>query len=392
MTTTLRIDGGKAYSTLLERITSNDAVGGGLALRTKEDYSKKIGLVADKLRAEGQGELSAGSLVSHISTRIANQDCSQSTARSLKAAAMFWLAEQGQIRLDQGRELHELEVAYRRLREMSTRGLPASSKQTSGSKLKYFPVQFVDALVRYASDTPQSKNAGTLVSFIRANLLIGLRPAEWFGASLMSYLHRDSAGQYISDSNGKLVGTPGFTVDNAKATHGRGNGPQRELLLYDVKPDELAALWHFWEIASGFANKMPPGTQPKDLAKAFFKPLQQTMSNGLVRQGFPKMQVPTTYSTRHQVVANAKTSDWTDREVAAFFGHSSTATAKSHYGKKLNGWRKLTFKPSPESISAVQDKTIDRDNAKPGPRVVAAANEWSRQTTTNFSDPSLKGR
>lgn len=392
MNTRSRIDGGKAHGTLLERITSEDAVGGGLAVRTKEDYAKKIGLVANKLLAEGKGELTAELLTAHIKARIENKDCSQSTARSLKAAAMFWLAEQGQSRLDQGRNISDLEIAYRHLREMSTKDLPANSKQTSGSKLKYFPEHFLEALEKYALETPQSKNAGTLVSFLRANLLVGLRPAEWFGASLMSYLHRDSADQYISDRSGKLLATPGLVIDNAKATHGRGNGPNREILLFDVKLDDLASIWHFWEIASGFANKMGPNIAPKDLAKAFFKPLQQTMSNGLTRQGFPKMQVPTTYSTRHQVVANAKSSGWTDREIAAFFGHSSTATAKSHYGKKMNGWGKVTFRPSPESIAAVLDKGIARDNAKPGLRVVEAATEWSRHTTTSADHPGLKLR
>jgi hypothetical protein len=383
---TRRIDGARAPDSLIERINTEDGVGEGLAQRTREDYARKIGIIANQIEKAGRGPLTPAKLVSHLQELVSKKRIAQSTARSLKAAAIFWIAEEAQNVLAQGGSLSEYEAAYKMIRELSTRELPTRTERTSSTKLKFFSKETLESLAEYAKNNPRAKHAGTLVAFIRANLLVGLRPAEWFGSDFMSYLHRDKQGRYIRTAAGKVQSTIALRVENAKTTHGRGNGDHREILLHGISDNDLAALMHFREIAQSFASKFAAGTPRSVIAKAFFKPLQQTMTQALKRMGHPKNQLPTTYSTRHQAVANAKYSGLSDREIAAMFGHISTATAKSHYGKKLSGWMKVSFRPSAESVLAVHEKNTNHDLATPDQRLLDAAAEWNR--TSNDQIPS----
>lgn len=65
-------------------------------------------------------------------------------------------------------------------------------------------------------------------------------------------------------------------------------------------------------------------------------------------------EMPTIYSTRHQAVANARADGQTQQEIAALFGHSSTNTARRHYGKKYAGYSGRSMRAAPESILAVR--------------------------------------
>jgi len=378
-----RIDGGRIAKSLIERINAEDGVGNGLALRTREDYSRKIGMFANQIEKAGHGPLTPASLVDHLQKLVANKEAAQSTVRVLKAAAIYWLAEEAQHVIAQGGSPSDYEAAYAAIRELSTRQLPTRTQKTSSTKLKFFPKEAVDSLAEYAAATPQAKHAGVMVAFVRANLLVGLRPEEWFGTGFMSYLQRDKDGGYLRDSGGRLKYTLALRVDNAKVTHGRGNGAEREILLHDITTADLAALMHFRAIAESYAAKMPADTPRSVIAKAFFKPLQQTLNNALrklaQRAGQAAGPLPTIYSTRHQVIANAKQSGLSDREIAAMFGHSSIATAKTHYGKKASGWMSVTFRPSTESVAAVSDRSASSDLAQPSQHVLSEASEWSRQ-------------
>lgn len=377
---TTRIDGGRASDSLIERINTEDGVGEGLAQRTREDYALKMGMIANQIEKAGRGALTPASLVSHLQELVATRQVAQSTARFLKAAAIFWIAEEAQNVLAQGGSLSEYEAAYKAIRELPTRELPTRTEKTSSTKLKFFPKATLESLSVYAANTPRAKHAGTLVAFIRANLLVGLRPAEWFGANFMNYLHREKEGHYSRTGAGKVHSTIALCVENAKTTHGRGNGDHRVILLHGISDSDLAALMHFRKITESFASKFPADTPRSVIAEAFFKPLQHTLAHALIRMGHPKKQLPTTYSTRHQAVANAKHSGLSDREIAAMFGHSSTATAKYHYGKKLSGWMKVSFRPSPESVAAVPERNANRDLATPGQRLLDAAAEWNRNS------------
>lgn len=386
---TKRIDGARVSDSLIERINTEDGVGEGLAQRTREDYARKIGMIANQIQKSGRGALTPASLVSHLQELVAKKQLAQSTVRSLKAAAIFWIAEEAQNVLAQGGDLSEYEIAYRDIRDLPTRGLPTRTENTSSTKLRFFPKETLENLSEYAANTPKSKHAGTLVAFLRANLLVGLRPAEWFGAEFINYLHQDQWGRYIRTGEGRVQSTIALRVENAKATHGRGNGDYREILLHGISDSDLATLMHFHEIVQSFASKFSADTPRSVIAKAFFKPLQNTMTHALKRMGHPKNQLPTTYSTRHQAVANAKRSGLSDREIAAMFGHSSTDTAKSHYGKKMNGWMKMSFRPSPESVAAVPVRNANIDLATPRRHLLDTAAEWIRNSNAQGSSEPL---
>lgn len=361
-----RIDGKRTPELLFERISIGDGVGEDLAQKTREAYAQKIGHIANKIRSAGQGGLTPNNLAEHIKEVVAEKKMAQSSVRHLKAAAIFWIAEEAQNVVAQGGDVSDYEMAYQAIRQLSTKEMPARTKKTSSTKLKFFPKAALDSLVDYAEKTPNAKLAGTLVAFVRANLLVGLRPAEWFGATFMTYLLPNEKGSCIA-----------LRVENAKATHGRGNGSHREILLHGISDENLAALMHFQEITRTFAERFAHTTPRDAIIQAFFKPLQRAMNYALNRLGHEKDQLPTTYSTRHQAVANAKRSGLSDREIAAMFGHSSTLTAKSHYGKKMNGWMKVSFRPSPESIAAVPERVSHADLATPTKETMSAAAEWN---------------
>jgi len=63
---TTRIDGARASDSLIERINTEDGVGEGLAQRTREDYARKMGMIANQIEKAGRGALTPASLVSHL--------------------------------------------------------------------------------------------------------------------------------------------------------------------------------------------------------------------------------------------------------------------------------------------------------------------------------------
>nr|WP_228857644.1 hypothetical protein [Pseudomonas syringae]QOQ33370.1 hypothetical protein [Pseudomonas syringae pv. actinidiae] len=383
-----RVDGSHTAETLLEKISAEERVGESLAERTKADYARKIQAITRKLHKTGAAKLTPSVLVEHLIQVVASGEIAQSTARSMKAAANFWLAEQAQLLLDSGEDFRAHEEAYQALRRITTNDLPLKTQRTSSTKLKYLPKATLESLTEYSQKTRKALNAGTLVAFLKANILVGLRPDEWFAATFASYLHRDESNQYKRGKGHKLTTSIALVVDNSKTTYGRGNGNRREILLHGISDGDLATLLHFGEIITSFAKKHPPGTPRSVLAKAFFKPLQRTMYEALKRMGHPPKSLPTTYSTRHQAVANAKASGMSDREIAAMFGHISIATAKNHYGKKVNGWMKTSFRPSVESIAAVPGSHLSGDNAAPTTRTAEEAAEWIRMKDDSTNDPS----
>lgn len=384
---TNRVDGSHTAETLLEKISAEDRVGESLSDRTKADYGRKINAITRKIKSEGNSELSPATLVQHLQKIVSSGEIAQSTARSMKAAANFWLAEQAQQLLDSGDDYTAHEEAYQALRKLITNDLPLKTQQTSSTKLKYLPKATLEGLTEYSQKTRKAIHAGTLVAFLKANILVGLRPDEWFAATFATYIHRNEIGDYKIGKGGKLTTSIALVVDNAKTTYGRGNGEKREILLHGVSDSDLATLMHFGEIIASFSKKFPPGTSRAELAKAFFKPLQRTMCEALKRMGHPPKSLPTTYSTRHQAVANAKASGMSAREIAAMFGHISVSTAKNHYGRKVNGWMKTAFRPSPESIAAVPSTRLSGDNAVPTQETSDTASEWLRMKDDNTNEP-----
>lgn len=273
-------------------------------------------------------------------------------------------------------------------------------KSTSSFKLKYFPLNFYTYLLDIYSKKSLLEKQATfflLIKFIRANLLVGLRPIEWLDVQVCSN---------VETKNLVLI------VKNAKNSNGRANGEKRELELFDASYEQTIYIVSFYisfhnrlkrkvdEIkrkqaklkrssAFGELKKDNPlnliiknyepssykGNPINTLYDKFDRPL-----NGVAEMVFAALQAElyrkfmdfckvetgnnfsdlkvSLYSTRHQCIANAKSSKLNIFEIAAFFGHSSTETSSRHYGKAWSGWSNFTFKPSLESIRAVNGSEI----------------------------------
>ncbi len=333
------------FPSLMDRIHEN--VSERLSMRTLEDYGKRVTIMGNHIAAEG-GELTPSTLADFLETSFTAGRYARSTGRLLKAAALYWLTSGAAAIAAGDRDISEHGLAFDRIIRLDAKTLPAKTANTSGTKLKFFSKQALADFTDYTREATRSLHAGTALAFIRANLLVGLRPIEWFHAALCSYLYPD--GRASGDHRAALA----LHVQNAKNTHGRANGEARDILLHGVTVEEAATIRHYIQIVRAHADGYPTDTPIEDISREFYTALQHVMTKAWRKKGYARGARPTLYSTRHQAVANCKRSGMTNLEVAAFFGHVSTTTAKKHYGKKSNGWAENTFRPSPESIAAVR--------------------------------------
>jgi hypothetical protein len=332
--------------TLLDRLHQDSGIGEGLSLRTAENYAKCVTRMQNRIAANS-ADLTPMTLADFLETSFQSRQYARSTGRLYKASCLHWLVSGASAIFAGDGDITEYMQAYDRITRLDTRALGKRTTNTSGTKLKFFSQQALADLTDYTLNSTRSHNAAPALAFVRANLLVGLRPVEWFQASLCSYLH---AGGESNEREAVLA----LHVVNAKNTHGRANGEARDILLHNISVDELATLRHYLDIVRQYASRFPQGTPIEDISREFYASLQKALTLAWKKKGHSKSNRPTLYSTRHQAVANCKSSGMSNEEVAAFFGHVSTSTAKNHYGKKMNGWAKNPFRPSPESIAGVK--------------------------------------
>lgn len=333
--------------TLMDRLHQADGVGENLSMRTREDYAKRVTIMSNHIAAGG-GELTPSTLAGFLEASFESGRYARSTGRLLKASALYWLTSGASALFAGDGDISEYAQAFDRIIRLDARVLPKRTTNTSGTKLKFFSKQALTDLTDYTRESTRSQHAGPALAFVRANLLVGLRPIEWFHASLCSYLFADGLAK--GDHQAVLA----LHVRNAKNTHGRANGEARDILLFNASVDEAATIRHYFEIVRRYAERYPADTPIEDISREFYASLQHVMTKAWKKKGYTRGARPTLYSTRHQAVANCKRSGMTNQEVAAFFGHISTSTAKKHYGKKSSGWAENAFRPSPESVAAVK--------------------------------------
>jgi hypothetical protein len=302
---------------------------------------------------------------------------------------MYWLAQQARAVIDSGGDHGEYARVFTAVHALNALGLPMRTARTSSRKLKSFSQECLATLRRYAAaHAARAPNATRAVAFCEANLLVGLRPAEWFDTALASYLERDEHGELKRDERGRLRFTVMLMVENAKATHGRGNGQRRELLLYGITAAELKYLVHWREIALAFKDRHPNTTR-KRLTNLLYRPLNNTIRRVLLGAGHLAQEVPACYSTRHQAVADHKASELPPRVIAAFFGHSSQYTHRAHYGQRRHGVRRTLFRPSPESLSRVAATPSPRAPERLSPHLSEQIETWAlEQAARKSPDPT----
>jgi hypothetical protein len=359
--------------TLLDRLHQASSIGEGLSLGTAESYAKCVTRMQNRIAANSDA-LTPTTLADFLERSFQTKRYARSTGRLYKASCLYWLTSGASAIFAGDGDISEYVQAFDRITQLDTKALRNRTANTSGTKLKFFSQQALKDLTDYTFNSLRSQNAAPALAFVRANLLVGLRPVEWFQATLCSYLHElptegnreplgrveadgQPSGQDSSEAHSEVAGhgaVLALHVVNAKNTHGRANGETRDILLHKITVDEAATLRHYLDIVRQYAARFPPGTPVEYISHQFYASLQKALTLAWKNKGYTKSNRPTLYSTRHQTVANCKGSGMTSEEVAAFFGHVSTSTAKNHYGKKMNGWAKNLFRPSPESVERVK--------------------------------------
>lgn len=352
-----------------------------LSDRSRREYTTRLKEMSEKItkRTGDAATLTAETLIDQIKTEVMSSGIADSTFRMYKAAVMYWMGQQAQALIAAGGDPSDYARAYEALKALRYASISAAAEQrTSSRKLKYFPDECVKALEKYAQERGyRAPNAARAAAFVKANLLVGLRPSEWFDATFASYIVRTPEGVMARDATGKILFEHMLIVENAKATHGRGNGPRRELVLYDVTTDELKALMHFVDLARKFKERHPASLDETKLNNLFYRPQNNMIRRALTTVGYAQRDIPSIYSTRHQVVADFKASGCDKRTIAAFFGHSSEKTQSEHYGHKRHGSRAVTFKPSPESLALVSvSKNVTRRIETIRPELATEAEKW----------------
>ena len=338
---TKSFDGTLRANALFSRIAAEERVVESLTSDTILAYSRKIKQIANRASISNYSQLTPEIIVEYLKDRAQSKKITQATARMEKSSALFWLAEKAQGIIDSGsRGLENYESAYLEILAIAVGGLPKISTNTSSVKAKDFPDEAIELLMKaaYASRSEHLLNA---LMFIKANLHVGLRPIEWLDANLERYLHRDPLGDPICDADGSTKSSLSLVVFNHLDGEKIGHIQKWLKFIENVKSPELMLL------------------SEVEIHKKIYGSMQRAIRRVLIQENW-QGKIPAIYSTRHQAVANARADGLTQKEIAALFGHSSTNTARRHYGKKNAGYSGRSMRPAPESIWAVRSTVAVR--------------------------------
>lgn len=338
-----------------------------------ESTQQRYRRVVAQLEKSANGK-TMDAVIDHLKKLVSEQRITRSTLRLYRSALIHEVMSTAVNNEHNDSILNKCQHDINALRAIKETPLKNSSENTSSQKARYFDKEFYKEFSQATVDgAVRQRHAGTLVAFLNANLLVGLRPIEWFSAEV------------ISVGKKKEEGADGFfylRIANAKNTNGRANGPYREIELRNIDVDSLAYIFYFIEITSSYRMKQQDPDNIEAVAQGFYKPLQQLLrrQSAAWRKKTGKEGVMTLYSTRHQVVADAKASGMSPVEIAAFFGHNSVHTAKRHYGTKYKGSTGMKFAPSKESISAVRTHNVVGQAPLPPSRVMSETRAIYEQT------------
>lgn len=215
-------------------------------------------------------------------------------------------------------------------------------RRTSALKEKRFPLEDYDRVQTFLTTFSRSKLAPVLSDWLRAALLVGLRPIEWRTTELE-----------VRDDPLAAYGRRAYLyVLSAKATNGRGTGVVRTLDLTAFPDAELECVrrmvnrGRLWFEDGRYADMQGQCSTLLYAATSKIWPTGRRYAYSL-------------YSTRHQFIANMKVV-LTPTEIAAIVGHGVTATASEHYGKRRSSWPPEAIpappRPVPEELSVVRDR------------------------------------
>lgn len=200
--------------------------------------------------------------------------------------------------------------------------------------VKRLPPDVLDLIVGSLRSSP-TKLRMMAADVLIATSLTGLRPIEWRNAVLN--------GDRLVVTNAKFK--PGF----------RANGRTRTLILDRpaLRPGEIAAIERTLEAFRDFDWE----TSADHLRAHIRSVVDDLVASKAIPSRYAKLRL---YDARHQFSADAKaTLNYANGEVAGALGHISAMTAHVHYGRRKSAAKPSKVRPAPESVAAVNKKTLD---------------------------------
>lgn len=182
------------------------------------------------------------------------------------------------------------------------------SDKGAGRKQKYlsdYDLEFIENELK----SRRGKIPTILITWLRAALLTGLRPQEWWYTRLV-----------FTDNS-----EPALVVKNLKHTNGRAHGEYRTVPLAHVDRAGLLQIKQMMRNSKLYQYEKLYNSCAMLLCKVREKSTTKKKRN------------VTLYSPRHQYIANLKASGKTDGEIGALSGHASGTTNKRHYGRRSSG-------------------------------------------------------
>lgn len=315
-------------------------------------------------------------LPSVINKLIEEGELSRNTIKIFRSALLHKLYEEALMAISMNEDLDIYKTVYDETRSIIAKDQTKKvshqkvSQNTSSAKTKYFDEKFYNYCIAELANKVQinrtfrrseaSNDAYKMMYyFLKANVILGLRPIEWFDASESTYLLT------LQDNYSTAKRIPALSINNAKHTNGRANGESRDILLTGINDDQSEAIT---ELISLFRKYNLKSTDPERILRMLTKKMDRlgetyisANSSTLTDQEMADIKSTSLYSTRHQAINNAKMSGFSKIKIAGMFGHVSINTHSKHYGKKGKGWMKLNVQPSPESILAVNAPVLLSD-------------------------------
>jgi hypothetical protein len=283
--------------------------------KTKENYQRRANLLIKKFEKETHIEWKDNPLSVCEWLVASKPTISKSTWRQYKASLKYYMKNYGPVEA----------VEY--IDKQTSHGALRKTHRTSGCRKKSITKKEYESLLKeFLRKTSEVDEL--VILYMKNNIIFGLRPHEWFTASI---------------KNNHLV------VINGKNTNGRANGFDRKINLGFLKETDMNNLEIFLSLIKNFLEKYSKEQLQKKISNRIYRAVKKLWPKDVHRI--------TPYSTRHQASANFKFNEYTPEMVAGLMGHNSTETAQSHYGKRRSGYKTdKKILPHPDELKKLQDK------------------------------------
>ena len=221
--------------------------------------------------------------------------------------------------------------------------VPSGRKRTENLKVKKFCPDDFDRAIYYCH-CRKSDSCISLLTYLRANIRVGLRPIEFLTSEI----------RMIPDSNAPYGRQVWMFVCTAKYSNGRANGPIRSLDLSAMDASAIEVIRKCIDDAR-FVSQMHG-------YRRWLNRLNSTLHNVYKSSNSKMSDHYTAYSVRHQAIANWK-SMYDPVTVAALAGHATPSAAITHYGKVRDAWRRermenMIVRPSSADIARMRNRML----------------------------------